>query len=64
MVLPISLQKAKTFSFWGLIRILLEFAKWYSKQSFWSGSYYVASSGGAPIQKLKNYIKSQNSPKS
>jgi putative transposase len=42
----------------------IEFAKWYSKQSFWSGSYYVASSGGAPIQKLKNYIKSQNSPKS
>ena len=39
-----------------------EFAKWYSKQSFWSGSYYVASSGGAPIEKLKEYIKSQDAP--
>jgi putative transposase len=40
-----------------------EFKKWYSKQSFWSGSYYVASSGGAPIEKLKDYIKSQDAPK-
>lgn len=34
----------------------VEFAKWYNKQSFWSGSYYVASSGGAPINKLKELI--------
>lgn len=27
------------------------------KVSFWSKSYYVASSGGAPIEKLKEYIK-------
>lgn len=40
-----------------------EFRKWYSKQSFWSGSYYVASSGGAPIERLKDYIKSQDAPK-
>jgi putative transposase len=40
----------------------VEFAKWYSKQSFWSGSYYVASTGGAPIERLKKYIQSQNSP--
>jgi putative transposase len=40
-----------------------EFKKWYSKQSFWSGSYYVASSGGAPIEKLKDYIKSQDEPR-
>ncbi|MGG6283722.1 IS200/IS605 family transposase [Leptolyngbya sp. AN03gr2] len=40
-----------------------EFKKWYSKQSFWSGSYYVASSGGAPIEKLKDYIKSQDAPR-
>jgi putative transposase len=40
----------------------VEGSKWYSKQSFWSGSYYVASTGGAPIEKLKNYIKSQNVP--
>jgi len=39
-----------------------EFARWYSKQSFWSGSYYVASTGGAPIEKLKEYIKAQDSP--
>jgi len=39
-----------------------EFAKWYDKQSFWSGSYYVASSGGAPIEKLKDYINSQDEP--
>lgn len=31
--------------------------------SFWSKSYYVASSGGAPIEKLKDYIKAQNEPK-
>ena len=40
----------------------VEFSKWYSKQSFWSGSYYVASTGGAPIERLKKYIQSQNSP--
>ena len=40
----------------------VEFAKWYSKQSFWSGSYYVASSGGAPIEKLKEYIKNTVAP--
>ncbi len=37
-------------------------AKFYSKAVFWSGTYYVASSGGAPIEKLKEYIKSQESP--
>jgi putative transposase len=40
----------------------VEFAKWYSKQSFWSGSYYVASTGGAPIERLKKYIQSQDAP--
>jgi putative transposase len=30
--------------------------------SFWSNSYYVASSGGAPIEKLKEYIKNQDTP--
>jgi putative transposase len=38
-------------------------AKFYSKAVFWSGSYYVASSGGAPIEKLKEYIQSQDMPK-
>ncbi len=31
--------------------------------SFWSGSYYVASSGGAPIERLKEYIDKQDKPK-
>ncbi len=39
-----------------------EFAKWYTRQSFWSGSYYVASTGGAPIERLKEYIKNQGEP--
>ncbi|WP_035799468.1 IS200/IS605 family transposase [Crocosphaera chwakensis] len=34
------------------------------KVSFWSKSYYVTSSGGAPIEKLKEYIKNQDAPKS
>ena len=32
------------------------------KVSFWSKSYYVASSDGAPIDKLKEYIKNQDAP--
>ena len=40
-----------------------EISKHYGgKVSFWSNSYYVASSGGAPIEKLKQYIKNQQSP--
>lgn len=39
-----------------------QIAKFYTGVSFWSGSYYVASSGGAPIEKLKEYIKSQDAP--
>ena len=27
--------------------------------SFWSGSYYVSSTGGATIEKLKKYIQDQ-----
>jgi putative transposase len=37
-------------------------AGFYSKPVFWSGSYYVASSGGAPIEALKQYITNQDSP--
>lgn len=36
--------------------------KFYWKHAFWSSSYYVASSGGAPIDKLKKYIKEQDAP--
>jgi putative transposase len=38
-------------------------SKFYRKPVFWSGSYYVASSGGAPIEVLKKYIANQDSPK-
>lgn len=34
----------------------------YSKPVFWSGSYYVASCGGAPIERIRRYIESQDSP--
>ena len=37
-------------------------AKFYKGVSFWSKSYYVASTGGAPIDKLKEYLKNQDSP--
>jgi putative transposase len=39
-----------------------EVAKFYDGVAFWSNSYYVASTGGAPIDKLKEYIKSQEKP--
>ncbi len=35
---------------------------YYSKPVFWSGSYYAASTGGAPIEILKQYIQSQSKP--
>lgn len=40
----------------------LELAKVYRQPAFWSGSYYVASTGGAPIERVKAYIKSQAVP--
>ncbi len=43
-------------------RHLEHLSTFYSKPVFWSGSYYVASSGGAPIEKLKEYIKNQETP--
>jgi len=39
-----------------------ELSKVYTKPVFWSGSYYVASTGGAPIARVKAYIKSQEVP--
>jgi putative transposase len=36
--------------------------KIYRKPVLWSGSYYVASSGGATIERLKQYIQQQDSP--
>ncbi|GET42344.1 IS200/IS605 family transposase [Microseira wollei] len=37
-------------------------SKFYKNAVLWSSSYYVASTGGAPIEKIKAYIKSQDSP--
>lgn len=37
-------------------------SKAYKKPVLWSGSYYVASTGGAPIERIKQYIKSQEIP--
>lgn len=37
-------------------------SQFYSKPVFWSGRYYAASSGGAPIEQLKEYIKNQDAP--
>ena len=34
----------------------------YSKPVFWSGSYYIASSGGVAIERLRKYIDNQDSP--
>ncbi|WYL95957.1 MAG: IS200/IS605 family transposase [Gloeotrichia echinulata IR180] len=34
----------------------------YKKPVLWSSSYYVASTGGAPIERVKQYIKSQEVP--
>ena len=41
-----------------------EVVKYYRGVSFWSRAYYVASVGGAPVETLKDYIKSQDAPKS
>ncbi len=41
-----------------------EVAKFYSGVSFWSKSYYVASTGGATIERLKQYIEHQEQPES
>lgn len=39
-----------------------QLTKTYWKSVLWSGSYYVASTGGAPIEKVKQYIRSQETP--
>ncbi|CDM94957.1 IS200/IS605 family transposase [Limnospira fusiformis KN01] len=38
------------------------FPKLYGKESLWSPSYFVSSSGGAPLEVLKSYIKNQEKP--
>lgn len=34
----------------------------YWKPVFWTGAYFVTSTGGAPLETLKIYIQSQDSP--
>jgi putative transposase len=36
----------------------------YWKPVFWTEAYFVTSSGGAPLETLKEYIKHQNTPES
>lgn len=37
-------------------------AQLYPKPVLWSGSYCILSTGGAPIEVIKRYLQSQNSP--
>jgi len=37
-------------------------AKFYSKEVFWSGSYFVASCGGITVFTLGKYIENQEKP--
>lgn len=47
-------------------RLRQEFAehlsRFYTKDVFWNGSYFIASCGGVTISTLKQYIESQDSP--
>lgn len=38
-------------------------SKYYWKPYFWSASYLVLTTGGAPLEIIKQYIKSQENPK-
>lgn len=38
-------------------------SKYYWKPYFWSASYLILTTGGAPLEIIKEYIKSQNKPK-
>jgi putative transposase len=38
------------------------FPKPYGKDALWSPSYFVSSVGGAPLEVLKSYIKTQEKP--
>ena len=35
---------------------------YWGNKAFWSNSYYVASTGGAPIEAVKKYIQNQDKP--
>jgi len=37
-------------------------SKFYYKPVFWTGAYCIISTGGAPLEVIKKYIESQDSP--
>lgn len=37
-------------------------AQFYAKTAFWTGAYFVASSGGVTLEQLKTYVENQNTP--
>ena len=39
-----------------------EFKKYYWKNALWSPSYFAGSCGGAPLNLIKEYIQSQETP--
>ncbi len=38
-------------------------SKFYSKAYFWTRAYFIATTGGAPLEVIKQYIQSQEKPK-
>ena len=40
-----------------------EMKKYYWKNALWSPSYFAGSCGGAPLESIKEYIRSQKTPK-
>ncbi len=37
-------------------------SQFYQKSAFWTGAYFVASSGGVTLEQLKTYVEYQNTP--
>ncbi|NEO78449.1 IS200/IS605 family transposase [Moorena sp. SIO4G3] len=37
--------------------------KYYSREAFWTGGYFVASCGGVTVEQLKEYVQNQDRPK-
>ena len=37
-------------------------SKFYSKPYFWTRAYFIATTGGAPLEVIKQYIQSQEKP--
>lgn len=53
----------KTISSRMIRKKYVEYLKpFYWKPVFWTGAYFVTSTGGAPLETLKEYIQKQDSP--